>query len=73
MDDAQLQAMMQQWRDRRAKQMDEMKVRQWCVELAVKAATERGSNVTYDVATTAERIFRFVTTPFADTFKPSAD
>ena len=37
MDDAQVQALMQTWHDALAKQMADMKLRQWCVEQAIKA------------------------------------
>jgi hypothetical protein len=72
MDDAQVQSLMQNWRDALAKQMDEMRVRQWCVEQAIKVC-EAGAPGCTDVYEIYDRILKFITAPFAETFKDAQD
>jgi hypothetical protein len=79
MDDAQVQALVEQWRKQLDKQMTEMGLRKWCVERAIaaydqdKGALER--NVVDDAASAflvvelAEDILKFVSAPFAEIFQ----
>ena len=62
MDDAQVQQMVQTWKDRLEKQMGEMKLRQWCVEQSIKYAA---AGVKYDPII----LLQFIAAPFAETFK----
>lgn len=71
------QALLQQWQGRLAKQFEEMKLRQWCVEQAVKAigeiSRERRSG-SAEFCAIYSGILEFITQPFADVFKgPSSD
>jgi hypothetical protein len=64
MSDEQVAALMQTWRDALAKQIDEMKLRQWCVEQSIKYAA---TGVKYDPII----LLQFITAPFAETFQRS--
>ena len=66
MDDAQVTQLMQNWRDALAKQMDELRIRQWCIERAIEAMRAGGE---IDPILLSEEFFRFITAPFAETFK----
>jgi len=60
MDDAQVAEMAQQWQKQLVKRFEELQLRQWCVKQSRPDLEP-------------ERILKFITEPFADTFKPSAD
>lgn len=64
MDDAQLTALVQTWQKRLEQQMAEQGVRRWCVEQAVKVTQYTG-----DFDATYRAIMKFISEPFADTFK----
>jgi hypothetical protein len=64
MDDAQIAALVEQWRKQLDKQMTEMKLRQWCVEKAIEAG-----HGPIDVV--AADLLKFVSAPFSEVFKDS--
>ena len=59
MDDAQVQQLVQTWRDQLENSMRELKLRQWCVEQSVKSCG----------TVAAEHILKFITAPLAEMFK----
>jgi hypothetical protein len=65
MDDAQVAAMAAQWRAHTIKQLDEMKLRQWCVEQAIKAY-EFGTPGEENLSDIYSGILKFIIAPFAD-------
>jgi hypothetical protein len=68
MDDAQVAALVDQWRKQLDKQMTDMKLRQWCVEKAIEAK-RRGSARPVDEL--AADLLKFVSAPFSEVFKDS--
>ncbi len=59
MTDEQVQQLMQNWRDALAKQMDELRLRQWCVEQSIKYAA---AGMKYEPMV----LLQFITAPMAD-------
>lgn len=82
MDEQQVQQMVIQWRNQLEKSMVDMKLRQWCVEQAIKAIDGAGGRpayvvngeinepgrVEFAVVRMAEDILKFITAPFAEVF-----
>lgn len=66
MDDQQAIALATEWRKALEKQMAEMKVRQWCVEQAIK---QSGGMSRAEFQGIYTDILEFVSTPFSDIFK----
>lgn len=64
MDDAQMAALVAQWRKQLENTMSELKLRQWCVEQAIEAGSP--ANV---VSANADDLLKFITEPFAELFK----
>ena len=64
MDDAQVAALVAQWRKQLENTMAELKLRQWCVEQAIEAGSP--ANV---VSANADDLLKFITEPFAELFK----
>ena len=63
MDDAQMAALVAQWRKQLENTMSELKLRQWCVEKAIEAGS--AANV---VSANADDLLKFITEPFAELF-----
>lgn len=66
MDDAQLQAIFGKWTKDIDKKMTDMKLRQWCVEQAIKVEPKGDGDA---VVTLASDMMKFISDPFADVFK----
>jgi hypothetical protein len=64
MSDQQVGQMLQEWQTNVAKRMDELKIRQWCIDKSIEFQ-KAGNGVDAFV------IFKFITAPFADMFGPT--
>jgi hypothetical protein len=60
-----VQALYLKWNATVLKQVEEMKIRQWCVEQAIKIMAVQADN---DTLTLADDIYSFVTTSFGKEF-----
>ena len=60
-----IQRLYQKWNESVHKQVEEMKIRQWCVEQAIKIMAVQADN---DTLTLADDIYSFVTTSFGKEF-----
>ena len=60
-----VQALYQKWNAAILKQIEEMKIRQWCVEQAVKIMVVEKDN---DLVTLADEIYWFITAPLGHFF-----
>jgi hypothetical protein len=69
MDDAQVQAMIEQWRRQLDKQMSELRLRQWCVEQVVKHLENNHVQTSAEFIAIADEILKFISAPFAEVFK----
>ena len=70
MSDEQVQALMQNWREELSKRMAELRVRQWCVEQAIKyCEANKLETRAAEFFLIYQSILQFITEPFADTFK----
>ena len=66
-----MQAIVEKWRLAVATQLDQMKVRQWCIEQVIKFV--EASNADVDLVDLAGDLLVFVTTPLNETFKAAPD
>jgi hypothetical protein len=57
-----VQAMLQKWREAVARSLEDMKIRQWCVEQAIKVVEVTGGEK-YDPIQLAEEYLEFISTP----------
>jgi hypothetical protein len=73
MDDRQIQQMMQNWQDKLAKDMDALRLRQWCVERAIQVVDAAFKHLrpadgdkidaNIDVVELSGAILKFITAP----------
>ncbi len=71
MDDQQMQAMVESWRQKLQKDLAELRLRQWCVEKAIEIAPRLNKPANFGEL--CEMILKFVSAPFEDVFKDDGE
>jgi hypothetical protein len=69
MNDAQVQAMFEQWSEKWRRQLEDLKLRQWCVEQVVKHLENNHVQTSAEFIAIADEILKFISAPFAEVFK----
>jgi hypothetical protein len=69
MNDQEMTVLVQQWQKRLEQQFTEMKLRQWCVEQAIKLC-EAGAPGAENYSQIYQDLLKFISAPFAEIFNP---